>query len=394
LSRRRSIVLIYICTFFYWMALYIYVPVLPVYAESLGASLTVVGIIVAAYAIPQFLLRIPLGIWADSLGRQKPLIIGGSAMLAVGSVGLGLSPNPLFLGISRALVGIGAAMWVVFPVYLVTFYTADKMGQAMGLLNFITGAALVAATLLGGIIADIRGEKTAFFSAAAIAIIALASVMFAKEYRVPREKTISWQGFRRVAGRPLLIVVSIMGVLVFFAEFASVWGFVPIYAARLGASDTILGILTMLVTIGSMIGSLAVAPMMRRWGHAFSIVLSSLMLGLVLISIPFIHSLFPLGIGLLIHGMGYGILSTQLMVLSIYKIAPQQRATAMGLFQGIYAIGMLTGPLAAGVLSENYGLPIVFYVGGSVCLATVILAYLPVMPRRPEAVPERSKNIG
>jgi len=41
--------------------MYLYVPVLPVYAESLGASLTVVGIIVASYSIPQLLLRIPWG---------------------------------------------------------------------------------------------------------------------------------------------------------------------------------------------------------------------------------------------------------------------------------------------------------------------------------------------
>jgi DHA1 family multidrug resistance protein-like MFS transporter len=66
------------------MAIYLYAPVLPVYAKSLGASLTVVGIIVAAYALPQFLFRIPLGIWSDSLGRRKPFIVGGAIMVVIG----------------------------------------------------------------------------------------------------------------------------------------------------------------------------------------------------------------------------------------------------------------------------------------------------------------------
>jgi MFS transporter, DHA1 family, multidrug resistance protein len=381
-SQRRSILFIYICTFFYWMALYVYVPVLPVYAESMGASLTMVGIIVAAYAIPQFVLRIPIGIWSDFLGRQKPLIMAGAFILILGSVGLALSPNPLYLAISRATVGVGAAMWVVFPVYLVNLYSVEKMGQAVSVINFITGAALVAATVLGGVISDIQGEKLAFFSAAGMAIVAVFSMTFAGERRMVRSPASSWSVLKRVTRRPLLIAVSVVGVLLFFAEFSSVWGFVPIYAAKLGASDIDLGLLTMMVTIGAMAGTLAVSPMMKRWGHIPSLVLSSLMLGLALLAIPFINGLFLLGVVLLIHGLGYGVLSTQLMVLSIYGIEPRQRATAMGFFQAVYAIGMLTGPLVGGLLSDNYGLPVVFYLGGAICLVVVGLAFLPVIPSR------------
>jgi MFS family permease len=381
-SQRRSVLLIYICLFFYWMAIYLYAPVLPVYAKSLGASLTVVGIIVAAYALPQFLFRIPLGVWSDSLGRRKPFIVGGAIMVVIGSVGLGISPSPLFLGISRVFIGVGAATTIVFPVYLVTFYTAEKMGQAIGILNFVTGASMMVATLLGGIIADIQGEKFLFFSAAIIAVISLVCILFAKEYQVHRSGSLSWQELGQGVRRPLLIAASIIGLLLFFAEFSSIWGFIPIYAAKIGASGTALGILTMMVTAGTMIGSLASAPMIKRWGNGWTIVISSLVLGLVLLAVPSIHAIVLLGTVLFIHGVGFGIISTQLMGLSIYNIPPQQRATAMGFYQAVYAIGMLIGPLISGFLSDNYGLPIVFYLGGAICLITISMAYLRVLPGR------------
>jgi len=70
-SARKHIILFSIVTFFFWASLYLYVPILPVYAQSTGASLTVVGTIVAAYAIPQMLFRIPIGILFDAINRRK-----------------------------------------------------------------------------------------------------------------------------------------------------------------------------------------------------------------------------------------------------------------------------------------------------------------------------------
>jgi MFS family permease len=383
--RRHTILLVYICTFLYWMAMYLYVQILPVYTESLGGSLVVVGLVVAAYAVPQFLLRIPIGIWSDAIGRQKPIMVLGILAVLLGSIGLVLSPGPLFLGLSRLLVGVGAAVWVVFPVYLVSYFTSDKLGSVMGTLNFTTGASLVAASLIGGILADFRGEKFVFISSAALAAVALLAVLLTRENRINRIG-VSWQRLGQVVRRPLLIVASVMGILLFFAEFASVWGFVPVYASRLGATGTLLGILTMMVTGGTMLGSLVAAPLVKRAGQVLSIIISSLMLGLVLLSIPFIHNLVVLGTVLFIHGVGFGILSTQLMVLSIHNISPQQRATAMGFYQAVYALGMLTGPLLSGYLSGNWGLSVVFYLGGALCLAIAGMAFFPVIPGRPRPI--------
>jgi len=380
--KRRSVLLIFISTFFFWAAIYFYAPVLPVYAESLGASLTAVGIIGTAYALPQLLFRIPIGMWSDSLGRRKPLVIGGIIMVFLGALGLWISPNSWFLSLFRGLVGVGSASWVVFTIYAVSFYPEHNNTQAVGILNFIVSAAMTITTALGGLVADTWGEKTAFLTAAILAIVALVFVLFAKENRMPKAQSLSWKGFKQVTRRPLLLVVSIMGILLFFAEFMSVWGFVPIYAARIGASDTELGILTMLASGVSMVGSLVVAPMVKRWGNIFTLVLGSVMLGLSLLAVPFIHNIPLLDAAQMLNGLGWGMLPTQLMALSIHNTAPQQRATAMGFFQAMYAIGMLLGPLVSGFLADNFGLAVIFYVSSAVCFTVIGLVYLPILPRR------------
>jgi predicted MFS family arabinose efflux permease len=373
---------IYISAFFFWAAIYFYAPILPVYAVSLGASLTTVGVIGAAYALPQLLFRIPIGVWADSLGQRKPLVVIGIIMTLLGAFGLWISPGPAYLAFSRGLAGVGAAGWVAFTVYAVSFYPQYDTARAVGTLNFILGAALTVTTALGGLVAETWGQRSSFLAAVILAIISLVLVIFAKEYRIQDKRSLSWGEFKHVARRPLLIVVSVMGILVFFAQFASVFGFVPVYAAKIGASNTELGILIMLSSGFSMIGALVVAPMMKRRGNIFTLVLGAFMLGLSLLAVPFVHSIPLLDTVQMLNGLGWGMVSTQLMALSIHDTAPAQRAMAMGIFQAMYAVGMLLGPLVSGLLADYFSLAVIFYFSSAVCLLVIGMAYLPVLPRR------------
>ena len=377
----RSVRLIAVSTFFFWIGLYLYVPILPVYAQSRGASLSVVGIIVAAYAVPQLLLRIPFGIWSDSLGRQKPLIIGGTIMIILGAAGLMFSPNPLVLGISRVVTGIGAAVWGMYTVYMVSFYETRRSARAIAVLNIVCSGALVVATLSGGAISNYMGAGYTFLLAACMGGVSLVIVLFARERRVVRKASISWKGIVRVARRPLLITVSVMGIFSFFAQFTGTLGFLPVYAASIGASDAELGILTMLTMGISMAGALLVEPLVKRIGNAVTIAAAALMLGAALLLVPFIDEVPLLYVVQVFNGLGQGMLTTHLMSLSIFDVGPGQRATAMGFYQAMYAIGMLSGPLVSGFIADSWGLAVVFYLCAVLCLIVGGLGFSPVVRR-------------
>ena len=57
------------------------------------------------------------------------------------------------------------------------------------------------------------------------------------------------------------------------------------------------------------------------------------------------------------------------MGLSIRDVADDQRATAMGLNQSVYAVGMFAGPWLSGILAERMGIQPMFGVTGFACLA-------------------------
>jgi len=62
------------------------------------------------------------------------------------------------------------------------------------------------------------------------------------------------------------------------------------------------------------------------------------------------------------------------MGLSIRTVPARDRATAMGIFQAIYAVGMFAGPATTGMLGDALGFFSVFYIAGAATALGVALA--------------------
>jgi len=377
----KPILLFCLTNFFFWLCLYLYVPILPIYAQSLGASLSMVGAIVASYSIPQILLRIPIGVLFDTINKRKLLLAGGIFMALVGALGLGLAPSPWFLFIARTVTGIGAACWVIFATYFTAYYPTEGTQKAIGMINFVQGTSVVVATFGGGLIAEARGLTYPFWGAAVMGLLSLVTLLLAKPAVFFRGETVSWNRFTVVASRPLLIMASLLGILAQFANWAGLFSFIPIYGAQIGASKADLGIITMISLAFSAMASLAVVSLTRRWGISFTILLGSVLLGFAIVIVPFIQEVSLLKVVMVVNGLGRGLLSTIFMSLSVQAVAPQHRATAMGVYQATYSLGMLLGPMVSGFLADNVGLSAVFYLSAAICGVMAGLAYLPILPR-------------
>ena len=381
-SNRNSVFFFCILNFFWWAGLYLYVPILPVYIQSAGTNLDTVGVILSAYAIPQVLFRIPLGIWSDRLRRRKSLIAGGIIFTSLGALGLGLTTNPWILFLSRMTTGIGAATWVVFPLYFNAYYPANDSGKAIGLINFVRSVSLIAATAGSGFIAEGFGLDRPFFLAALLVVPALLALSLTKESPISQVLPPSRRSSLSVATRPLLLTVSLMAILLHFAVFTGVFGFIPIYAAEIGASDGELGLITMINLGFSAFGALMAVWIWERFGYRLTITLSAFLISISLFVIPFISAVPVLMASQISCGLGSGVLMTLFMVLSIHGVPQQHQATAMGVFQAVYAVGMLAGPLTSGFLGSVLGLSTIFYLAASLIIVIIILAFLPVFPRR------------
>jgi MFS family permease len=368
--------------FFWWIGLYLYVPVLPVYIQESGAPLSMVGIVLAAYAIPQVLFRIPVGVWSDRLGKRKALVAAGVVFTSLGAFGLAMSSDPWLLFLARMVTGVGAAMWVVFPVYFVAYYRPEDSDKAIGLINFVRSVALIIATAGSGFIAEEFGLRQPFYIAALLGIFAFLTLLFTREASLSRGQTASWRNLASVATGPLLILVSVMAILLHYAVFTGVFGFIPVYAAEIGASKGELGLITMINLGFSAFGALAAVWISERLGHRLTIILSALLTGIGLLVVPFIDAVPVLMVVQSGFGLATGVLMTLFMTLSIRGVRPEFQATAMGVFQAVYAVGMMAGPLTSGFLGSALGLSAVFFLAASLVFVVVVMACLPVFSRR------------
>ena len=80
-------------------------------------------------------------------------------------------------------------------------------------------------------------------------------------------------------------------------------------------------------------------------------------------------------------GVGRGLIFPVLMGLSIKTVSEEKRATAMGFFQSIYALGMFAGPALSGVLAGIVGLGGTFLITGILTSIGALAAAYAMSPR-------------
>lgn len=98
-------------TLCYWCSMYTYVPILSPYLEDIRFNYALIGIVLGSYGFMQLVVRFPLGLWSDRLGRRKPFVLLGFAIQSIDNArratamgfyqavyALGMFSGPFFAG--------------------------------------------------------------------------------------------------------------------------------------------------------------------------------------------------------------------------------------------------------------------------------------------------------
>jgi MFS family permease len=375
-SRPKSnhLLFFFAATVCYWLAQYLYMPILAVHSEkNLGASLGLVGAIVGAYGFAQVVLRFPVGVWSDRIGKRKPFIMIGIACAGLGALGMGLTSDPVWMVVWRGLTGVGAASWVCFTVLFASYFPPERVTRALAYVSFVSSASMMVASFVGGIVADQGGWYLPFYLSALLALFGCVAVFPIEEKPSPPKQAVSLGQILSICTVPLLVAVSVITALSTWTIWATVYGFTPLYAAQLGASRGDLGTLATAAQLANAIATIASAFVAERIGVRRTILLAAVTQACGAFMVPFIHSFPLLLVAQILGGGGRALLYPVCMSLSIRAVSPTDRATAMGVFQAVYALGMFAGPATAGYFGDAFGISSVFYIAGAVSVLTVPL---------------------
>jgi MFS family permease len=372
--KNNRVPLFYIVTSFFWFALYTYVPHVSPYGETLGADIRFIGLIVGAYGFMQMLVRFPLGVISDRLGRRKVFVLGGIAFAAVSGFVVFLFPNPNVLFLSRALGGVAASSWVTFSVLNASYYKADETVKSVGYINAANSLGTVVALLVGGWIAQRWGVPYAFLVGGLGGFAALVMGFGIKEKRAVVTDPPSWVSLLNIVRNKQLLFASLLGVFVQFVRFASQFGFTPLVAVSLGANPFQIGLLGVFSVLpGLFISPLVGTVLFKRFGTKKLLIFGFALAGLSCMLIPFSVNLWQLFVIQIIGSMGMSAVFTLLMGLCINDIPTGRRATAMGFFQAVYGLGMFLGPFLMGWMGHSFGLTTAFVISGILGLVGVLV---------------------
>ncbi|NMA84982.1 MAG: MFS transporter [Epulopiscium sp.] len=365
-----------LATSFFWFSLYAYMPELSTYAEVLGASYKMIGIIGGAYGFTQMILRIPLGILSDRLNKRKGFIILGMLVSIASSLITFIYPTVASLLICRLLAGVAASTWVVFTVLFASYYKSEEATKAVGIINVFNAAGQMVAMLLGGIISWYFGTRYLFLLGAIGGSLGLILSFAIFEEKNIERKPIEAREILKVARDKNLLLVSMLAIISQIINFATIFGFVPILARNLGANSIQLSILSAISIVPTiMISGLSGTLFIKWWGERKTILIGFGISSILCMFFPIVPNILILFIVVFISGIGRSMVFPLLMGLGIKQIEDNKRATAMGFFQAIYGIGMILGPIILGFISDVFSLTTGFVVTGLIGMSAIVMVY-------------------
>ena len=143
--------------FLFWSALYLFVPTLPLYALTKTDNLGLVGLALAQYGLWQAILRFPLGLAADWLGRRKPFILSGFVLAALGAWMMSSAGDISGMAVGRAVTGLAASSWVVLMVAYSGLFDPSQTTRAAASLTAVNSVAVGVSSLAAGPLTQMGG---------------------------------------------------------------------------------------------------------------------------------------------------------------------------------------------------------------------------------------------
>lgn len=195
-------------------------PVLPFHIRAMGGSPLVLGIVIAAEAVGQFVSAPALGQLSDRFGRKR--ILMASQIIAVASLLLlVLAPNVAVILIARALFGLTAGNVTVTAAYVADHTDDGSRRQAMGILMGGAGVGGIIGAGLSGLLSDTSLTAPILASLALVLVSIIVTILRLDNspgtgrsvHKPHRDKT----SFSAILASPVIRILIVVMLCHFFA---------------------------------------------------------------------------------------------------------------------------------------------------------------------------------
>ncbi len=369
----------------------IVIPILPLWAEDLGASGTVVGMLTAVYSLMQFIFAPVLGRISDRYGR-RPVILASLLGSAVSYVIIGLAGSVAVLFIARILSGISGASYSTAQAYVADITTKETRARGMGLIGAAFGIGFIIGPGLGGLL-SIIDHRVPFFVAAGIALLNL--VIAYKRLPEPERVRGAVTPRRVLLARAMrdrvvapMVVITFLGTFA-FAGMETTFSLFGRHRFGFGLMEAGL-VFAFIGVAAALVQGKAIGPLVDRHGERrvmmAGLVLTGLALGLLAATTE-LWALFPVSALLAASGLVFAPITAM-----VSKAASDEdQGGVLGVLGSSSGLARVVGPLAAGALFD-WAVPAPYVVGAALFALCVVIAM--VAARQPAGSEPRVGSFG
>ena len=350
----------------------IILPLLPFYAEHLGASATVVGALISSYAFCQLIAGPVLGRMSDSVGR-KPLLIVSQIGTFIGFLVLAFANSLALVFLSRIIDGITAGNLSLAQAYIADVTAPENRARSFGVIGVAFGIGFLIGPGLSAFLAQ-YGYMWPILAAAclsALSILCTSTLLPAGgPHLVPEDdgdtgpggkrlSVLDWKSYGQYFARPALgrllwqfffFAFSFSFFVSGFALYAErrfTWHGHPFGATEVGYVFTYVGFLGVILQ-GGLIGRLVKWMGERKlvWtGFAANVVAYALL--------AWTRTLGQLLGAATISSYGNGVIRPAVTALITHQAGKREQGVVLGLTQSLTSVSQIVAPLIAGALIDR-----------------------------------------
>ncbi len=377
-SSSRLLLTACVISFVCFFAAYMRIPIVPLFATSLGADTVQVGMINASFMLMAGMLSIPSGLLSDRMGRRLPLL-GGMILLSGSSLMLFWSNSPLQMAAIYLLFGMGlSAFSPSLMSYVADFTPPEVLGQAYGWYTMALYGGMTLGPAAGGFLGTVLGLRQVFLvSGALIFVMFLVAFAF-----LPAQSP----GHRNVAARPAIFptlarfmknrqliacLIATLGGCMGFGMFIT---FMPLYMRSLGMNTGHVGFVFAAQAVANALSRLPSGKLCDRIADKSVLVIGGLMFfAVALAAFGVCHSVMPLMAAAAAMGICLGIAFTVICSLIVDIVPMELRGLAMGCYNTSVYAGMMFSSVAMGPVIRQKGFRSGFFLIGAVGVAALLL---------------------
>jgi len=369
-----------VCVFLFNASEFLPVSLLTDISEDLGVSEFEAGMLISCYAWAVAILSLPIMLLLRKMEYKRMFLLCIFLFMSFQALS-GTSNSYWMLMVSRLGVALSHAIfWSIVTPMGVQLVDAEHREFAIGAIATGTCIAMVIGLPLGRVIGLTMGWRWSFLT---IAIVSLAMLIIVSVVisRMDNPGTFTLSKVPDIFCNRILVGIFIVLILIVTGIFTGYSYFDAFLKNFAGFSESAITWLLVVFGLAGVIGSYLFSKVYDKNRKVFTIAAFIGAATMLFLLNPFSGSLITVAVVIFFWGLCYIAFNLPLQSELMFESPEDGTPIVMSIYSGLFNVGIASGSLIGGAITDNIGVGYVGFVGGAFVTVSFLILVAYLLPR-------------